>query len=128
MCVDGDHCGQVVGYSLCPRKAHLEVFGKHDEGKSSDITTVMINKDLSGIRSLKQAIHRNIRLGTKINTMIAYIWSILLCGCGCWTLTKYLERRLEVTGNHNGGHGPAKVPEKSALGFIPSSVGKPLFN
>ena len=26
----------------------------------------------------------------------AYIWSILLYGCECWTLTKDLERRLEA--------------------------------
>ncbi|GFN81771.1 craniofacial development protein 2 [Plakobranchus ocellatus] len=39
--------------------------------------------------------NRNIRLSTKINTMKAYIWSILLYGCECWTLTKDLERRLK---------------------------------
>ncbi|GFO35461.1 catenin (cadherin-associated protein), alpha 3 [Plakobranchus ocellatus] len=32
--------------------------------------------------------NRNIRLSTKINTMKAYIWSILLYGCECWKLTK----------------------------------------
>ena len=30
---------------------------------------------------------------TKINTLKAYIWSILLHGCKCWTLIKGLERR-----------------------------------
>ncbi|GFN84650.1 craniofacial development protein 2 [Plakobranchus ocellatus] len=38
----------------------------------------------------------NIRFNTKISTMIAYIWSILLYRCECWTLTKDLERRLEA--------------------------------
>ena len=40
--------------------------------------------------------NRNIRLSTKVNTMKAYIWSILMYGCECWTLTKDLERRLEA--------------------------------
>ena len=40
--------------------------------------------------------NRNIKVYTKINTLKAYIWSILLCGCECWTLPKYLERRLEA--------------------------------
>ena len=40
--------------------------------------------------------NRNIRIYTKINTLKAYIWSILLHGCECWTLTKDLERRLEA--------------------------------
>ena len=39
---------------------------------------------------------RNIRIYTKINTLKAYIWSILLHGCECWTLTKDLERTLEA--------------------------------
>ena len=38
---------------------------------------------------------RNIRIYTKINTLKANIWSIVLRGCECWTLTKDLERRLE---------------------------------
>ena len=33
---------------------------------------------------------------TKINTLNAYIWSILLYGYECWTLTKDLEIRLEA--------------------------------
>ena len=37
--------------------------------------------------------NRNIRICTKIK---AYIWSILLHGCECWTLTKDLEGRLEA--------------------------------
>ena len=41
--------------------------------------------------------NRNVRIHTKINTLKAYIlWSNLLRGCECWTLTKYLERRLEA--------------------------------
>ena len=40
--------------------------------------------------------NRNIKVYTKINTLKAYIWSILLYGCECWTLTKDLERRLEA--------------------------------
>ena len=40
--------------------------------------------------------NRNIRIYTKINTLEAYIWSILLHRCECWRLTKDLERRLEA--------------------------------
>ena len=40
--------------------------------------------------------NRNIKVYTKINTLKAYIWFILLYGCECWTLTKDLERRLEA--------------------------------
>ena len=40
--------------------------------------------------------NRNSRIYTKINTLKAYIWSTLLRGCECWTLTKDLERRLEA--------------------------------
>ena len=40
--------------------------------------------------------NRNIKVYTKINNLKAYIWSILLYGCECWTLTKDLERRLEA--------------------------------
>ncbi|GFN78106.1 RNA-directed DNA polymerase from mobile element jockey-like [Plakobranchus ocellatus] len=40
--------------------------------------------------------NRNIRSTTKINTMKAYIWPILLYGCECWTPTKDLERRLKA--------------------------------
>ena len=36
--------------------------------------------------------NRNIRIYTKINILKAYIRSILLGGCECWTLTKDLER------------------------------------
>ena len=40
--------------------------------------------------------NRNIRIYTKINTLKAYIWSILLYGCECWIVTKDLERRPEA--------------------------------
>ena len=42
--------------------------------------------------------NRIIKVYTKINALKAYIWSILLYGCECWTLTKDLERRLEAAG------------------------------
>ena len=38
--------------------------------------------------------NRNIKVYTKINTLKAYLWFILLHGCECWPLTKDLERRL----------------------------------
>ena len=40
--------------------------------------------------------NRNIRICTKIETLRVYIWSILLHGCECLTLTKDLEKRLEA--------------------------------
>ena len=40
--------------------------------------------------------NRNIKVYTTINPLKVYIWSILLYGCECWTLTKDLERRLEA--------------------------------
>ena len=40
--------------------------------------------------------NRNIRIYTKINPLKAYVWSALLHGCECWTLTKDLERGLEA--------------------------------
>ena len=40
--------------------------------------------------------NRNIRIYTKINTLKAYIWSILLHVCECWILRKDLERRIEA--------------------------------
>ena len=41
-------------------------------------------------------INKSIHLTTKIKTLKAYIWSILLYGCECWTLTKDTKRRLEA--------------------------------
>ena len=38
----------------------------------------------------------NICRKTKIHVMRAYVWSILLYGCECWTLTKNTEMRLEA--------------------------------
>ena len=40
--------------------------------------------------------NKNIRFYTKINVLKAFIWSILLYGCECWTLTEDLERRLQA--------------------------------
>ena len=40
--------------------------------------------------------NRNTRIYTKINTLKAYIWFILLHGCECWTQTRDLERRFEA--------------------------------
>ena len=40
--------------------------------------------------------NRNISTSTKINTLKAYVWSVLLYGCECWTLNKDTERRLEA--------------------------------
>ena len=40
--------------------------------------------------------NRNISLSTKLNTLKTYVWSVLLYGCECWTLTPELERRLEA--------------------------------
>ena len=40
--------------------------------------------------------NRNISLRTKLNTLKAYVWSVLLYGCECWTLTPELEKRLEA--------------------------------
>ena len=36
----------------------------------------------------------NITINTKINTLEAYVWSILLYEYECWTLNKDTERRL----------------------------------
>ena len=41
--------------------------------------------------------NKKISLNTKIRTLKAYVWSILLYGCECWTLTKDTARRLEAT-------------------------------
>ena len=40
--------------------------------------------------------NRNISLPTKFNTLRTYVWSVLIYGCECWTLTPELERRLEA--------------------------------
>ena len=37
-------------------------------------------------------IYQKISIYTNINTLKAYIWSIIVPGCECWTLTKDLER------------------------------------
>ena len=40
--------------------------------------------------------NRNISSFTKIVTLRMYIWSILLYGCECWTLSKSTEKKLEA--------------------------------
>ena len=40
--------------------------------------------------------NRNISTCTKLRTLRAYVWSILLYGCESWTLNKGTERRLEA--------------------------------
>ena len=40
--------------------------------------------------------NRNISLKTKMNALRAYVWSVLLYGCECWTLIKDLEKKLEA--------------------------------
>ena len=40
--------------------------------------------------------NRNIGLDTKMRALKAYVWSILLYGSECWTLTKDTERKLEA--------------------------------
>jgi len=40
--------------------------------------------------------NRNISLPTKLNTLKAYVWTVLLYGCDCWTLTRNIEKRLEA--------------------------------
>ena len=37
---------------------------------------------------------RNIKFETKILIMKTYIWSVLLYGCECWTISKTMEKRL----------------------------------
>ena len=41
--------------------------------------------------------NRNINIFTKIETLRAYVWSILLYGCESWTLSKNTEKKLEAT-------------------------------
>ena len=40
--------------------------------------------------------NRNITLLTKLKVIKSYVWSILLYGCECWTITKDTEKRLEA--------------------------------
>jgi len=41
--------------------------------------------------------NRNISMGTKIRTLKAYVWSVLLYGCECWTISSSIKKRLEAT-------------------------------
>ena len=38
----------------------------------------------------------NICTATKIRVMKAYVWSVLLYGCECWTISKEMEKKLEA--------------------------------
>ena len=40
--------------------------------------------------------NRNITNATKINTLKAYVWSVLIYGCESWTLNKDTEKGLEA--------------------------------
>ena len=57
---------------------------------------IAISKDTFS-RAKSVFTNRNISLSTKLNVLRAYVWSVLLYGCECWTLTPDLERRLEAT-------------------------------
>ena len=41
--------------------------------------------------------NRNIKMETKFRILKAYVWSILLYGCECWTITNIIRKRLEAT-------------------------------
>ena len=41
--------------------------------------------------------NRNLALKTKTRMLKAYVWSLLLYGCECWTLNKTLTSKLEAT-------------------------------
>ena len=40
--------------------------------------------------------HRNITMKTKLRVLKTYVWSCLLYGCECWTITKISEKKLEA--------------------------------
>ena len=41
--------------------------------------------------------NRNISMETKLRVLQCYVWSTLLYGCECWTISKELETRLKAT-------------------------------
>ena len=41
--------------------------------------------------------NRNIKIDTKFRILKAYIWSVLLYGCECWTITNRIRMKLEAT-------------------------------
>ena len=41
--------------------------------------------------------NRNISMNTKMKVLKCYVWSTLLYGCECWTITKDSENKIEAT-------------------------------
>ena len=41
--------------------------------------------------------NRNITMDTKLRALKSYVWSILLYGCECWTITDDTEKKLKAT-------------------------------
>ena len=39
---------------------------------------------------------RNISFSTKLRVLKTYVWSILLCGCESWTITRETRKKLEA--------------------------------
>ena len=74
---------EYLGFTITP-DARCDTEIKKKRGLSKDTFTKM--------KSIFT--NRKIRIYTKINTLKAYAWSILLQGCECWTLSKELERRI----------------------------------
>ena len=42
-------------------------------------------------------INRNIKIDTKFRILKTYVWSVLLYGCECWTITNNIRKKLEAT-------------------------------
>ena len=40
--------------------------------------------------------NRNIKMDTKFRIIQTYVWSVLLYGCECWTITNSTRKRLEA--------------------------------
>ena len=38
--------------------------------------------------------NRNIRIATKIRVLKTHVWSVLLYGCECWTISNYIQMKL----------------------------------
>ena len=67
------------------------------DGKCDTEIKKRIGKSKTTFNSMKCIFTNNrISLTTKIRAMRAYVWSVLLYGCECWTLTKDTEKRLEA--------------------------------
>ena len=61
-------------------------------GKLKRIVTSKITfKKLSPLLS-----NRNIHMDTKMRIVKAYVWSVLLYGCECWTINNTLKKKLEA--------------------------------